>query len=563
VRVWATVLVAITASIVGTTARAQPSASEKVDTGFIGKDVQVLEIDDCPAPAAVPADELRRRGSEHFERGETLYVQGDYKGAVKELVAAYCISPFYTILKDIGQAYERELDYEKAIAYLSRFVMKVPKDAKRANSCAPDPQDEKRNVIARIEVLGRLKAKILVNTDPPNAHITLANDAGLANRGVSGQELEVLGGRYQVLIEADGYHPITQEIRAEIGKPYTIFTKLEPLKGRLRVRVVPADTRLFLDKRQVGTGSFESELPGGRYTLSAEAPDRLTVSREIEVIANRDTPVSFELPPEPKFGRTQLLIYGAVGGGAIAGTIAGASSNTVAIASGIGGGAVAGFFGTYFGTPRNIALGTSSLTITSSLIGGTIGGATSVLFTQDPRIISPAIGGGLVLGAAVGYYAGDKLHIRPGDAAVINSGALWGTATGALFGASFQVFSDNPQIGGGLVLSGLGMGTLAGVLATRYFNVSRTRAALIDVGGVVGLFVGIATESVIAQAQSAGMSETERTANYMLGGMVGGLIIAGVLTRNMDVPKLSVAPVMNKATTPTGSTTTFGVAYTF
>ena len=546
-------------------ARAQPEdSSTKVDTGFIGKDVQVLEIDDCPALPPVSADELRRRGSEHFERGETLYVQGDYKGAVKELVAAYCISPaFYTILKDIGQAYERELDYERAIAYLSRFVMKVPKDAKRANACAPDPQDEKRNVLARIEVLGRLKAKILVNTEPPNAHITLSNDAGLANRGVSGQQLEVLGGRYQVLIEADGYHSVTQEIHAEIGKPYTIFTKLEPLKGRLRVRVVPADARLFLDKRQVGAGAFESELPGGRYTLSAEAPDRLTVSREVEVIANRDTPVSFELPPEPKFGRTQLLIYGAVGGGAIGGTIAGASANPVAVASGIGGGAVAGFFGTYFGTPRDIALGTSSLTITSSLIGGAVGGATTVLFSQDPRIISPAIGGGLVLGAAVGYYAGDKLRIRPGDAAVINSGALWGTATGALAGASFQVFADHPQIGGGLVLSGLGMGTLAGVLATRYFNVSRTRAALIDVGGVVGLFVGIATESVIAQAQSAGMSETERTANYMLGGMAAGLIIAGVLTRNMDAPKLTVAPVMNKVTTPTGSTTTFGVGYTF
>ena len=63
------------------------------DAGFIGKDIAVLEIDDCaPAPQVTP-DQLIKIASEHFERGEVLYVQGDYKGAVKELVAAYCIKP--------------------------------------------------------------------------------------------------------------------------------------------------------------------------------------------------------------------------------------------------------------------------------------------------------------------------------------------------------------------------------------------------------------------------------------------------------------------------------------
>jgi hypothetical protein len=111
-------------------------------------------------------------------------VQGDYKGAVNELVAAYCISPYYTILKDIGQAYERERDYDKAIAYLERFVMNVPKDAKRPDACSADPQDERKNVIARINVLGALKAKILINTDPADSKITLSNDAGIAEPAV-------------------------------------------------------------------------------------------------------------------------------------------------------------------------------------------------------------------------------------------------------------------------------------------------------------------------------------------------------------------------------------------
>jgi len=566
VRVWFAIVGSIVVSVVVsvTAAHAQQPDPRSRDSGYIGKEIPILEIDDCPPPPQVTPEELRKIGFEHFERGEVLYVQGDYKGAVNELVAAYCISPHYTILKDIGQAYERELDYEKAIAYLERFVISVPKDATRANACAPDPQDEKKNVLARINVLGALKAKILINTDPPDAKITLSNDAGIAGRGRAGQELEVQGGRYKVLIERDGYHSVTQDVPAKIGKPYTIFTKLLPLKGTLRVRVVPADARLFLDSKQVGTGAYEDELEGKKYTLTAEAPGRLSVSREIEVFPNRDTPVSFELPPQPQVGRRQLLAYSAIGGG-IAGSFLGAASlNGGLIAGGLGAGAAAGFLGTYFGTPKDVPLGTSSLTITSSLIGGAAAGATSVLATDRPERVLPAISGGLILGAGVGYYGGLKTRIRPGDAAVINSGALWGGVTGFLFLTSFGA-STSPRVGAGIVLSGLGMGTLGGILMTRYFNVSRGRAALIDVGGTVGVFVGIAIENVVSQAASSdAQSEAERTANYSLGGMAAGLIISGVLTRNMDAPKLSVSPVVSKTSAgPHAGTTTFGIGGAF
>jgi hypothetical protein len=565
VRVWFAIASIVMFSAV---AHAQAGDPRTRDAGYIGKEIPILEIDDCPPLPQVSPDELRKIGSEHFERGEVLYVQGDYKGAVNELVAAYCISPFYQILKDIGQAYERELDYEKAIAYLERFVMNVPKDAKAPDRCSADPQDERKNVIARIAVLGQLKAKILINTEPADAKITLSNDAGIAGRGRSGQELEVPGGRYQVVIEHDGYHPVVQEVPAKIGKPYTIFTKLEPLKGRLRVRVVPADARLFIDNEQVGAGSVDRELPGGRYKLTAEANGRLSVSREIEVFPNRDAAISFELPPEPQVGRRQLLAYAAIGGSFAGGFLASASNNAGLIFGGVGAGAAAGLFGTYFGTSRDLPLGTSSLTITSSLVGGAVGGAGALLATDDPIKVLPTIGGGMILGAGVGYYAGSRLRVRPGDAALINSGALWGSVTGGLFVASF---APDRTVGAGIVLSGLGMGTVGGVVLTRYFDVSRGRAALIDVGGTVGVFVGIALESVVSQGRGSStttdaqmQAERERTANYSLGGMAAGLIIAGVLTRNMDAPKLSVSPVINKTSAGPGpSTTTFGLGGAF
>ena len=88
--------------------------------------------------------------------------------------------PYYAVLKDIGQAYERSLDYEKAIGYLERYVSAIPADARRATQCAPDPQDDKANVGRRVAVLQALASRVQVETTPPGATITIANEAGRA-----------------------------------------------------------------------------------------------------------------------------------------------------------------------------------------------------------------------------------------------------------------------------------------------------------------------------------------------------------------------------------------------
>jgi hypothetical protein len=91
----------------------------------------------------------------------------------------------------------------------------------------------------------------------------------------------------------------------------------------------------------------------------------------------------------------------------------------------------------------------------------------------------------------------------------------------------------------------------------------RTRAALIDLGGLVGVFVGIAIENVVAQAADGTTTDAERTANYSLGGLATGLILAGIITRNVDAPKLSVSPVVSRAQSGGQTTTTFGLGGVF
>jgi tetratricopeptide (TPR) repeat protein len=540
---------------------AQPSG--EASTGFIDKDVLRLEVDDCTPDQNVTKDELLKRGLEYYNRGEVLYLQGDYKGAVSELVRSYCQVPFYSLLKDIGQAYERELEYGKAIAYFERYVLAVPTDAQKRDQCSPDPQEDKKNVYARIHVLEKLPAKIRVQATPADAAVSIVQSNTIRARGTSGDELIVPGGPYNLVVEHDGYKTATREIHADIGKPYTYFEQLEPRLGRLKFRSIPGDARLFLDKRQVGTGVFDSQMPGGRYTISAEAPDHMTYSKVVEVLPDKETSITLQLQAEPEFGRKQLLLYGTIGGALSAGLLANVTSDNPGVAglSALGG-IGAGFLAVYYGTPKNLALGTSSLTVTSSLVGGVSGGAVAAMLDRGDNVSYPLVGGGLLLGAIGGYYLADRTRPSPGDSAVINSGALWGTVAGGLFTLSFE---PGPQISAGLVLSGLGMGTLGGVLLQRYFTVSRGRAALIDASGVVGMVLGLAGENLVEQASGTASKSGERTANYALGGLAAGLILGGLLTRSIDDPKLAVTPTINKTTAAANGTsgTTIGIAGAF
>ena len=538
--------------------RAQGSDS----TGYVGRTKPRLEIDDCrPNDPALTQDQLRQRASEHFQRGETLYAQGDYEGAVTELIAAYCALPYYAVLKDIGQAYERRLEYEMAIGYLERYIEQIPPDAKRANACAADPIDDKANVDRRIRVLENLPSRVYVQTTPPGASVVIGNDSGIAARAKSGDQITINGGTYEMTIELAGHESVTQQIDVKIGKPYTYYFKLEPLRGQLSVLVTPPDARLFVDDRFVGIGRYEDKVPGGTYTVSAEAPGRVRVERKVEVLPNepQGRRELIELDPLPQVGRRQLIVASAIGGGVATGGLLYAFRETSL--AGLGGllGGATGLIGSYVLVPRDQPLGTSNLTITTTITGGIAGYFAASAFTDRQEIIQPIASASLLVGGAAGYYLGNKLDISTGDAAIFTSSVLWGTTAGGLFAFSF----DPPRgIGSGLVLSGLGIGSVGGILLARSFDVSRSHAVLIDIGGVAGIIGGLAVKSLAYPSTDVTdeRADNQRRANYALGGMAIGLVTAGILTRNVDEPKIPLKPSLGTAPTADGKAiATYGV----
>lgn len=535
-------------------AAAQPAAPP--DDGFIGGGPQRLEIDDCPPadPTATEA-QLIARFSALYDRGEVLYLQGDYKGAVGEFISGYCVAGEfatgravrYKLLKDIGQAYERDLDYEKAIRYLERYVSGLPGDAEREARMA---------IESRIQVLQRLPAQILVETSPGGANVTISNEVGVvAGQGRSGRPIAVTGGAYTMAVELAGHEPYTQQIEVRIGKPFAYFVPLRPLSGRLSVQVTPADAKVFLrDKnveRFVGLGRVDEVLPTGRYVLVADAADRLRVERPIEVLPNRVNRLQLDMPPRPQFGRRQLVVFSAIGAASSTGGLLYAFDDGQIAGLGLLAGAAAGLFGTLLYLPDQVPLGTSNLTITAGLAGAVAGISASLVFTGEARIWQPVQGFTTLLGAGLGYYVGSRADVTPGDAALVASSAFWGTAVGGMFAMSFG--GGERTVSAGLVLSGLGVGTVSGALMSRYYDVSRRRTVLIDIGGLIGVIGGLAAESLVyPEAEDDEDASFEHVANFMLGGAAIGLVGAGILTRNLDAPKVPVKPAIGAAPTVGG-----------
>ena len=329
---------------------------------------------------------------------------------------------------------------------------------------------------------------------------------------------------------------MTRDVDIGVGKPYSFVVPLARLRGRVRIRTVPPDARIFVDDRLVGLGSWEDTLPAGRYTVSVEAQGRVTDKRKIEVAPGADLPVTVRLEATPASGRLQLELAAGLAGG-ISGVSVGYSLDDQHVSAPLVGGLAGtgiGLLGAYFGAPDDITTGSSSYMITSSLIGYVEGAAGTAAFSDDNQLRTAIGTVGLFGGATFAALTAERFHPNAGDAALLNSGALWGGVSGGLFAVAFGL---PKRLSGGMVLGGLNAGVVAGALLGRRYDISRRHAALIDLSGLAGMAVAVGIEGAIDSGRSSSVPK-ERVAHFALGGMAVGLIGGVYLTNNLDAPKI-------------------------
>lgn len=552
------------AFITALAAAAGPAAAEPEggDSGEDGSDLTAA-VDRCAERATTAEDELRRRALAHYNRGAVYYEQGDYESSVDEFLASYCDAPHPQTLFNLGQSYERLLDFETAVAFFDRFLREADPEARNV-----------RRARVRVRVLRRLPARVRVATVPAAARVSILRGNTLAASGDANSKdaLLVRGGDYTLKVELAGHQTIEQEVDLAIGQPYSYYFELKRKKGSLRVQTSPRSARIYVDDKLVGLGSYVETIPIGRYRVRVEADKREPVRREVVVVEGQRTDEVFTLPAPPRSGRWELIIAGGLMGlfAAPAALSAADLSDTTRGVLGFGG-TVLGVGASLVAVPKDIPIGHSSFTISSALVGGIEGASIAALFACDvvdnadgqpendcnSDLIAGIATGGLISGLAFGAFTADRFDFDSGDAAIINSGALWGTAVGLLF---FESFDENPELLAPLILGGLNLGLISSVALAARVKVSRRRIALIDLAGIGGAIAGFALATGLE-------ARDERTAHVALVGIGTGLIVGTYLTRfvdELDSDIGTVQPTTGAAIDIAGRrTTTFGASLQF
>jgi len=150
-------------------------------------------------------------------------------------------------------------------------------------------------------------------------------------------------------------------------------------------------------------------------------------------------------------------------------------------------------------------------------------------------IYSLAIAGSGI-GMSAGFLIARKTDISAGDAALVNSGGIWGTGTGALLAQAIIRNPSGSQFGW-FMLGGTTVGLFTGSMLAWKLELSRGHVGLIDVGGLAGTGLGFALGYVIG-VNSQSEDNIQTGARYALGGMALGLLAGAVLTRKYkgDIP---------------------------
>lgn len=530
----------------------------RAESGYIGRGTGTEELENCRKEPNLNEDQNRARASEHFERGINLYKQGDYRAAIEEWVLSYCHIAHEDTLKNISEAYERLVDYEKAVAYLERYILETPREA----------ESERRTLAAYVEVLRNLPARVSIATEPKGASVTLVGETGVSARGVSNADepVGVRKGSYVMTVEKEGYETIEETIEVKIGKPYSFYFQMTPKKGTLTIVAVPKTASIFIGDRRVGIGTYVNEMPVGKYQVSAEVAGRNSQTVQAEVTDGGNTPVTLELKERPRSGRLDLLVASTIGGGWLGTSLAVLlSDDNITVGGSVPLGMLLGLGGAYLAVSDRISVGTSSYLIGATTIGALTGATLATHFDcpDESLCFTETVAAASLAGGVAGFLTSAltvrKLNMSSGDAALINSGAMWGGAAGGLLWA---VFGQDDSVFAPLVLSGLGVGTLTGVLLARRSALSRRHIALIDMSGAVGgLVVG-----AIADVTDQGSGVSERVPHAALLGLTLGLITGVYVTRNTDGPSLFnvVTPSVGAAADPDGSSTmTVGVSGAF
>jgi tetratricopeptide (TPR) repeat protein len=168
-----------------------------------------------PARAQV-SDNVLREAASHFQRGVTLYSQGDYQGALLEFRRAYEITPNGSVLYNIAETEYQLRDYAGALTTFERYLVEAGNtDAHRV--------EVETSIIELRSHVGRLT----INTIPRGAEVSV--DDRVVGKTPFDNPVVVRVGHVRVTATMPGRTPASREVEVAAQDDLTVLLQLAPL----------------------------------------------------------------------------------------------------------------------------------------------------------------------------------------------------------------------------------------------------------------------------------------------------------------------------------------------
>ncbi len=219
------------------------------------------------------ADDFADEADLHFKNGAAAYQRGDYSLALERFLVSNRLVPNRNVIYNIARCFEQLGKFAEAFRYYDL-----------ARQDETDPQ-----TIASIETelqrIGKKVSILRISSDPPGATIYIER-RDLGPRGVTPRRLALMQGRYRVIAELPGYHPVTVDTSdLAIGESQDLNLLLEPILGRIEIGGQPGTEAVADDanSRVRCRTPCALDLPLGAHQLYLSRPGHLPQQLSVEV----------------------------------------------------------------------------------------------------------------------------------------------------------------------------------------------------------------------------------------------------------------------------------------
>ena len=237
--------------------------------------------------AKPPKPKAKTEAAMRYDRGVSLYKEGNYPAALAEFRAAQKAQPGFEVLFNIGLCERRLFKYGDAVrtfnAYLEQGGDKVPK--------------ERRDAVAQeLEQISSLTAEVTITVEGAPARLFV--DGEPQGSTPLSAPLLVGPGKHTFKAERDGGE--TDEVTLELVSATKKTVKLEPKKasakpGTLVVDSSPSGAIFSIDGQLGGAGPLTVPLEAGGHQVVAELDGYQLARTEVVIVGGEERKLTVAL----------------------------------------------------------------------------------------------------------------------------------------------------------------------------------------------------------------------------------------------------------------------------